>query len=140
MPGSREDFLDRVQRRDPLQPEFLQAVEEVSAYAQVFAAGANCFKLAWTVDVVKNLRASKLPIVVYPNSGAEYDPSVKKWVYPPEAADFGQAGAAWLSGGGNSRAVLASRRCSRLCPTHRPPLATTVATCRNTSGAAWPLQ
>ncbi|MGC5301889.1 homocysteine S-methyltransferase family protein, partial [Escherichia coli] len=65
-----------------------EAVEEVSAYAQVFAAGANCFKLAWTVDVVKNLRASKLPIVVYPNSGAEYDPSVKKWVYPPEAADF----------------------------------------------------
>ena len=31
MPGSREDFLDRVQRRDPLQPEFLQAVKEVTA-------------------------------------------------------------------------------------------------------------
>ena len=43
-------------------------------------------------------------------------------------------------GWGSSRAVPASRRCSRLCPTHRPPLATTVATCRSTSGAAWPLQ
>ena len=31
MQGSREDFLDRVQRRDPLQPEFLQAVKEVTA-------------------------------------------------------------------------------------------------------------
>lgn len=76
-----------------------EAAQEVSAYSQVFAAGANCFKLAWTVDVVKNLRASKLPIVVYPNSGAEYDPSVKQWVYPPEAADFGQAGSDWLAAG-----------------------------------------
>jgi len=31
MPGSREEFLERVQRRDPDQPEFLQAVKEVTA-------------------------------------------------------------------------------------------------------------
>jgi len=31
MPGSREEFLARVQRRDPGQPEFLQAVAEVTA-------------------------------------------------------------------------------------------------------------
>ncbi len=31
MPGSRQDFLERVQRRDPGQPEFLQAVKEVTA-------------------------------------------------------------------------------------------------------------
>ncbi|MBB6065745.1 NADP-specific glutamate dehydrogenase [Pseudoxanthomonas broegbernensis] len=31
MPGSREEFLERVQRRDPHQPEFLQAVREVAA-------------------------------------------------------------------------------------------------------------
>ena len=31
MPGSREDFLARVERRDPGQPEFLQAVKEVAA-------------------------------------------------------------------------------------------------------------
>ena len=31
MPGSREDFLARVERRDPGQPEFLQAVKEVTA-------------------------------------------------------------------------------------------------------------
>uniref|UniRef100_UPI00403E4138 NADP-specific glutamate dehydrogenase n=1 Tax=Pseudoxanthomonas koreensis TaxID=266061 RepID=UPI00403E4138 len=31
MPGSREEFLTRVQRRDPHQPEFLQAVREVTA-------------------------------------------------------------------------------------------------------------
>ncbi|KAF1705723.1 NADP-specific glutamate dehydrogenase [Pseudoxanthomonas suwonensis] len=31
MPGSREEFLERVQRRDPGQPEFLQAVKEVTA-------------------------------------------------------------------------------------------------------------
>ena len=31
MPGSREAFLDRLQRRDPGQPEFLQAVKEVTA-------------------------------------------------------------------------------------------------------------
>ncbi len=31
MPGSREDFLARIQRRDPHQPEFLQAVKEVTA-------------------------------------------------------------------------------------------------------------
>ncbi len=29
--GSREDFLARVERRDPGQPEFLQAVKEVTA-------------------------------------------------------------------------------------------------------------
>jgi glutamate dehydrogenase (NADP+) len=31
MPGSRDDFLARVERRDPGQPEFLQAVKEVTA-------------------------------------------------------------------------------------------------------------
>ncbi|WP_019399661.1 NADP-specific glutamate dehydrogenase [Pseudoxanthomonas sp. GW2] len=31
MPGSREEFLERVKRRDPGQPEFLQAVKEVTA-------------------------------------------------------------------------------------------------------------
>ncbi|WP_201331174.1 homocysteine S-methyltransferase family protein, partial [Lactobacillus nasalidis] len=77
-----------------------EAVQEAGRYPQVFAAGANCFKLAWAVDVVKNLRqASQLPVVVYPNSGAEYDPAVKEWVYPAEAADFGQAAAEWLQAG-----------------------------------------
>ena len=31
MPGSRDEFLERIQRRDPHQPEFLQAVREVTA-------------------------------------------------------------------------------------------------------------
>ena len=31
MTGSRQDFLERIQRRDPHQPEFLQAVKEVTA-------------------------------------------------------------------------------------------------------------
>ena len=68
MPGSREAFLDRIQRRDPLQPEFLQAVQEVTAslwpflernphYARlgllerlVEPERAIQFRVAWTDD------------------------------------------------------------------------------------------
>ena len=68
MPGAREAFLDRIQRRDPLQPEFLQAVQEVTAslwpflernphYARlgllerlVEPERAIQFRVAWTDD------------------------------------------------------------------------------------------
>lgn len=76
-----------------------EAAQAVQKYPQVFATGVNCMKLKWTVDAIKSLKGVTDSIIVYPNSGAEYDPQVKKWVYPPDAPDFSQAGPDWVKAG-----------------------------------------
>lgn len=49
---------------------------------QIFAYGVNCVDPDWVSPILEqlNLNASK-PLVVYPNSGEEYDPVTKEWTH-----------------------------------------------------------
>lgn len=47
---------------------------------QIVALGINCIPLVDTTAALKHLqRISQLPLVVYPNSGEDYDPMTKQW-------------------------------------------------------------
>ena len=103
MPGSREAFLDRIQRRDPLQPEFLQAVQEVTAslwpflernphYARlgllerlVEPERAIQFRVAWTddrgqVQVNRAFRVQHSSAIGPFKGGMRFHPSVNQSV------------------------------------------------------------
>lgn len=76
------------------------AIQAVQDDPQVFAAGINCFKLEWGSAAVKTVKSvAKKPVVIYPNSGAEYDPEAKAWKYPAEGTSFGAAAKDWLDAG-----------------------------------------
>lgn len=77
-----------------------EAVQAVQDDSQVFAVGVNCFKLKWGALAVKTVKAvAKKPVVIYPNSGAEYDPESKEWKYPAADSSFGAAARDWLDAG-----------------------------------------
>lgn len=45
----------------------------------LMAIGANCFPLQHLPDLAAKLQTLDIPIILYPNSGEQYDPSTKSW-------------------------------------------------------------
>lgn len=76
------------------------SVEEVDRYQQVFAIGVNCTNLEVVPDAIRILKySSQEPIVVYPNSGAQYDPETKTWTTQAGALDFHSEFPKWYQAG-----------------------------------------
>ena len=66
----------------------------------VAAVGANCTAPNLVPELIATIRtASALPIIVYPNSGEQYDAAHRRWRGEREAADFGAAGRGWQQAG-----------------------------------------
>lgn len=77
-----------------------QAAQTVNEYDQVIGMGINCIPPRLVTPAIKNLKAATdLPIVVYPNSGAIYDPKTKTWSKPAKEDDFGNLTKEWLAAG-----------------------------------------
>lgn len=58
-----------------------QVLELVNAQPQIVGIGVNCIALDKVSDVLVALRQlTTKPLLVYPNSGEEYDPVSKKWL------------------------------------------------------------
>lgn len=77
-----------------------EAVQTVSEDPQVFAIGVNCVKLDLVLPAITEIKAvTKKPIVIYPNSGAIYDPRVKKWHFEADAPRFSDQIASWYQAG-----------------------------------------
>ena len=75
-------------------------------YPHLQAIGVNCTKPEYIASLIGELkRASDLPIIVYPNSGEEYDPQTKTWHgvgtdrrFGDYALDYMKAGAVAVGG------------------------------------------
>ena len=65
-------------------------------FAQVTAVGVNCTPPRYIPDLIRALHAaSEKPIIVYPNSGEEYDPVQKQWLGLAVPAEFGTFSREW---------------------------------------------
>ncbi len=67
---------------------------------QVVAVGVNCTSPSLIASLIAEARhAVEKPIVVYPNSGEEWDAERKCWIGMAEAVDFATASAQWRDAG-----------------------------------------
>lgn len=84
----------------------LECVEGLNKYKKLKAIGVNCTKPKYITDIIKGYKkVTDLPIIVYPNSGEEYDPITKKWngekdltIYTNWLNDWAEAGATIIGG------------------------------------------
>lgn len=68
--------------------------------AQVAAVGINCTSPRFIPSLVQEVRkVTSKPIVVYPNSGEEYDPNQKRWLGISDSDDFANASKSWCAAG-----------------------------------------
>ena len=68
---------------------FADAVALVNSSPAAVAVGINCTKPTLIADLLSNAQ-SRIPYVVYPNSGREWDAVAKRWL-GPEGASFAAA-------------------------------------------------
>ena len=78
----------------------VEAVKKVSAYPNVVAVGANCIPLEQAQAALEVMQpATDLPLVIYPNSGAKYDPHTKTWTNPTGDLTLAKAASGWYQAG-----------------------------------------
>ena len=71
-----------------------------ASFSQTVAVGVNCTQPVWISDLISELRrASNKPIVVYPNSGEEWDAACRCWTGESAPAAFGAMAAQWYAQG-----------------------------------------
>lgn len=81
---------------------------------QVWAIGINCTAPRYIPDLIRELqRVTQKPIIVYPNSGEDYDPVEKVWLGESIPAEFGTYSREWRRLG-----AAAIGGCCRTTPAH----------------------
>ena len=74
-----------------------------ASFPQTVAIGINCTQPQWLLSLIPELRqASDKPIVLYPNSGEDWDPEARCWIQTPGSSDpsnFGRQAAQWYAAG-----------------------------------------
>ena len=84
-----------------------EALRDCAALAaglpQTIAVGVNCTQPHWIPSLIAELRnASRKPIVVYPNSGENWDAQARCWVQTTDSsnfAHFGEQARQWFASG-----------------------------------------
>jgi homocysteine S-methyltransferase len=72
----------------------------VASLPQTAAIGVNCVAPAFLTDAIHELRKAVLkPLIVYPNSGEEWDATQRRWTGSNDPAGFGDLAAGWFSAG-----------------------------------------
>jgi homocysteine S-methyltransferase len=72
----------------------------VAGFPQTAAIGVNCTRPSLIVDLIAELRsATDKPIIVYPNSGEDWNAQGRCWTGTSDPADFGRAAAGWFAAG-----------------------------------------
>lgn len=70
------------------------------AHEQVAAVGINCTALEYIPSLIEQIAThTDKPIVVYPNSGEQYDPTTKTWHGHSCEQNYGQQAQQWYSKG-----------------------------------------
>ncbi|WP_040979601.1 homocysteine S-methyltransferase [Oceanobacillus jeddahense] len=77
----------------------------LNSYSQIVALGVNCVSTELVHDAVQELKAyTQKPVIIYPNSGEDYDPETKTWhgkkhvQINTAAADWAESGAKIIGG------------------------------------------
>ena len=69
-------------------------------FPQTVAIGVNCVPPRWIPSLIGELReGSDKPIVVYPNSGEDWDAERRCWMGTTDAAEFGTRAGEWFRAG-----------------------------------------
>lgn len=77
-----------------------QAVEAIQDDLNVLAVGVNCMPITMATPAVETIaKVASVPIIVYPNSGAQYDPITKTWQTTTGQTSFAQAAVDWVQAG-----------------------------------------
>ena len=77
-----------------------EAVQVVTKDPQVFAVGVNCVGLDLVTPAIKAIKeVTDKPVIVYPNSGATYDPTVKQWRFEEGKPRFVDGIDDWITAG-----------------------------------------
>ena len=96
------------------------AVELFQSLPSVFAVGVNCCAIDIVEELIRNLRAlapNKM-VVVYPNSGAQYDAERKRWYGQETSQQWSQQATVWRQAGAS---IIGG--CCRIGPEHIRQLA-----------------
>ena len=91
------------------------AVELFQSLPSVFAVGVNCCGIDIVEELIRNLRAlapNKM-VVVYPNSGAQYDAERKRWYGQETSQQWSQQATVWRQAGAS---IIGG--CCRIGPEH----------------------
>lgn len=92
-----------------------ECVKEFNHNANPIALGVNCTNPKYIVELITRIK-SACPdkfIVVYPNSGEDYDPKSKAWYGTTSPSECGHASVAWINAGAN---IIGG--CCRMGPQH----------------------
>ncbi len=74
--------------------------ELIATHPSVVAVGVNCLPPQRVLPLLQRMRrVTDLPLVVYPNSGEEWDATRRCWCRPASEIDFGELAAAWYAAG-----------------------------------------
>lgn len=91
-----------------------EAAAHLDPIEQVIAIGINCTPPSYIPSLIREVRAvTKKPIVVYPNSGEEYDAMHKVWLGQSVPSEFGTFSREWRKEGA---ALIGG--CCRTGPAH----------------------
>jgi homocysteine S-methyltransferase len=72
----------------------------VAAFPQTVAIGVNCTRPELIVNLIDELRAaSGKPVIVYPNSGEEWDAAARCWTGKGDPVSFAAQAAEWFAAG-----------------------------------------
>jgi homocysteine S-methyltransferase len=71
-----------------------------AGFPQTVAIGVNCTQPVWISGLIAELRqASTKLIVIYPNSGEDWDAEARCWTGQSDAVEFGQQAQQWYAAG-----------------------------------------
>jgi homocysteine S-methyltransferase len=72
----------------------------VAVFPQTAAIGVNCTRPSLILDLIAELRAATdKPILVYPNSGEEWNAQARCWCGTSDPVDFGRSASDWFAAG-----------------------------------------
>ena len=81
---------------------FAECVQALERFPQVTALGINCSAPQLIADLLRSARGlTQKPMVVYPNSGETYDPTLKRWNGEETCQRFASDARAWFEAGAN---------------------------------------
>jgi homocysteine S-methyltransferase len=68
----------------------------LAGFKQVAAIGVNCTLPRYIPGLIQEItRVTDMPVIVYPNSGEQYDPATKRWLGESVPAEFGTFSREW---------------------------------------------
>lgn len=77
-----------------------ECAEFLDSFEQVAAIGVNCTNPKYVPELIKSIRENcKKPVIVYPNSGEEYNACTKTWQGETSSDFYGSSARLWYAAG-----------------------------------------